>query len=115
MLNAAVESFLLRLFRMGLFGGDAKQASEWVAPLYDRGIDVPTVVRSTVRVEHQPWLAQSAQAQHTASNFKGLKNRYGSECNEAGRIFRNRVDLFTGNFIATWPVAIPRRPSTPKL
>lgn len=44
MLNEAAETFLWGLFRLGLLGGDSKRAIEWVATLYDRGLEFPANV-----------------------------------------------------------------------
>lgn len=42
MLNAAAETFIWELLRLGLLVGNLKQASEWVRSFYDRGIDIST-------------------------------------------------------------------------
>src|SRR5690606_4499279 len=44
MLNEAAHTFLWSLFRLGLFGGNPKQAIEWVASLYDRDLEFPAKV-----------------------------------------------------------------------
>lgn len=41
MLNEDAEAFLWRLFRLGLFAGDPKQAGDWSATFYDRKIELP--------------------------------------------------------------------------
>ncbi len=41
MLNANAEAFLWRAFRLGLLASDPKQAGDWVASFYDRGIELP--------------------------------------------------------------------------
>jgi hypothetical protein len=41
MLNADAEAFLWRLLRLGLLAGDSKQAGDWGASFYDRGIELP--------------------------------------------------------------------------
>lgn len=46
MLNANAQAFLWRLIRLGLMEDHSKLAMEWVASLYDRGLDLPTRVES---------------------------------------------------------------------
>jgi hypothetical protein len=42
MLNADAENFLWRLLRLGIFAGDPKQAGDWAASFYGRGLELPT-------------------------------------------------------------------------
>lgn len=48
MLNADAETFLWRLFCLGLLAGDAKRAGLWVASYYDRGIELPAKLEALV-------------------------------------------------------------------
>lgn len=41
MLNADAETFLWRLLRLGLLAGDLKQAGDWAASFYERGVELP--------------------------------------------------------------------------
>jgi len=46
MLDVAAETFLWRLFRLGLIRSDPKQGIEWVASLYDLGLELPAKVET---------------------------------------------------------------------
>ena len=48
MLNADAESFLWRLLQLGLLSGEPKQAGDWVASFYDRGIELPAKLEALV-------------------------------------------------------------------
>jgi hypothetical protein len=41
MLNADAETFLWRLLRLGIFASDPKQAGDWAASFYERGLELP--------------------------------------------------------------------------
>lgn len=46
MLNADAEAFLWRLLRLGLLGSNPRQANDWIASFYDRGIELPAKLES---------------------------------------------------------------------